>query len=237
MSEKKTDLNQGIIGNVSADVLAVGSGALAEKSVTISPEESTRGITEILFLASNPADTDRLKLEEEMRCIDEALQQGTFRDRFKIKQHWAVRIDDLQNLLMRHRPRIVHFSGHGSPSNEIILEERSGEIRPVSVAAFANLFGILKDNIGCVVLNACYSEQQARAIADQIECVVGMSKEIGDRSAIAYSSAFYRALAYGRTVQEAFDLGCSQIDLHRLNYAEVPKLFTQNPDSGNLVFA
>jgi CHAT domain len=240
MSEKKSDLNQGIIGTVSAEVLAVGSGAKAEKNVAIAGHgeaESAGRITEILFLAANPAETDRLRLDEEMRCIDEAIQQAAFRDRFKINQHWATRLDDLQNLLLRHRPRIVHFSGHGSPSSEIILEGRDGGIRPVSIAALANLFNILKDEISCVVLNACYSEQQARAIAEPIECVIGMSKAVGDSSAIAFSSAFYRALAYGKTVKEAFDLGCSQIDLHGLNYAEVPKLFTQNTDSGNLVFA
>jgi hypothetical protein len=94
--------------------------------------------------------------------------------------------------------------------------------------ALSALFSILKDNIRCVVLNACYSEKQARAIAEHIECVIGMSNAIGDLASIDFSVAFYRALAYGRDVKTAFDLGCLQIDFNNLNEQDVPKLLSVN---------
>jgi hypothetical protein len=92
-------------------------------------------VIKILFLAANPSDTTQRKLDQEVRSIDEKLRQTEYRDNFDIKQHWAVRVSDLQGYLLRHRPTMVHFSGHGSPSNEIILEDNYGKSQPVSERA------------------------------------------------------------------------------------------------------
>jgi len=183
-----------------------------------------RSIIKILFLAANPSDTTRLRLDEESRAIDQALRQTEFRDRFEVEQHWAVRVTDVQGLLLRHQPDVVHFSGHGSKTDAIILEDNSGTSRPVSAHALSQLFSVLKDNIRCVLLNACYSVQQAKAIAQHIDCVIGMSDSIGDLAAIGFATAFYQALGYGRDVKTAFDLGCLQIDLEGLDEQDTPKL-------------
>jgi len=190
----------------------------------------------ILFLASNPTDTQPLRLDQEMRAIDQALREAEYRDRFDLKQQWAVRVSDLQGHLLRYMPHVVHFSGHGSASSEIFLEDSSGVSQPLSVRALSNLFSILKDNIRCVVLNACYSEPQAQAIARHIDCVVGMSEAIGDQAAIEFSTAFYRALGYERDVKTAFDLGCSQIDLESLGEQDTPKLITLSKDPRDIKF-
>jgi len=190
----------------------------------------------ILFLAANPKDTSQLKLDEEMRAIDQAIRQSEFRDRFDIKQQWAVRVTDLQGYLLRHKPDIVHFSGHGSTLSEIVLENNSGNSQPVPSHALSQLFSMLKDNIRCVILNACYSEQQARAIAEHIECVIGMSEAIGDSAAISFATAFYQALGYGRNVKTAFDLGRVQIDLENLNEQDTPKLLASDTNPEEIVF-
>lgn len=181
-------------------------------------------IIKILFLAANPLKTTHLKLDQESRSIDQALRQSEFRDKFEVIQHWAVRVGDLQEILLRHKPDLVHFSGHGSPSSEIILQDNSGNSHPVSVRALSQLFSVLKDNIRCVVLNACYSEAQAKAIAQHIDSVVGMSKAIKDDSAISFATSFYQALGYGCDVKTAFDLGCVQIDMENLDEQDTPQL-------------
>jgi hypothetical protein len=99
----------------------------------------------VLFLAANPKDTSQLRLDEEMRGIDQVLRQVEFRDTFDIKQHWAVRVVDLQGYLLRHKPDIVHFSGHGSASTEIILEDNYGNSQPVSSRALSQLFAVLME--------------------------------------------------------------------------------------------
>lgn len=177
----------------------------------------------ILFLAANPTETARLRIDEEIRGIDGALRASDLRDQFDLRPHGAVRIEDLQPLLMRHKPQIVHFSGHGD-QNEIVLQNAAGKRAPVSRAALADLFRILKDNVRCVVLNACYSEHQARAINEHIDFVIGMSDAILDESASHFSHAFYQALGYGQSMQSAFDLGRNSIDLQNLGEAHKPRM-------------
>ena len=180
----------------------------------------------ILFLAGNPKDTNSLRLDEEVRAIRERLRLSDLRDQFAVEQEWAVRVTDLQGLLLQHQPHVVHFSGHGSQAGEIILEDVRGQSKPVSPAALKRTFAVLRDNVRCVVLNACYSEVQARGIAESIDCVVGMTRAIGDESAVAFAASFYQGLGYGRSIKEAFELGCGQIDLEGLGDEDVPKLVT-----------
>ncbi|MDM8539755.1 TIR domain-containing protein [Desulfococcaceae bacterium HSG9] len=178
----------------------------------------------ILFLGANPTDNMRLRLDEEVRSIDQALLSARFRDRFDFLQEWAVQTTDLPGILMRHEPNVVHFSGHGSSKSEIMLENSLGQSMPVPPRTLSKLFAVLRGHIRCVVLNACYSEDQAKSIAEHIDCVIGMSDAIGDRAAINFVSAFYQALAYGKNIKTAFDLGCIQIDLAGLAEGDKPRL-------------
>ena len=180
-------------------------------------------------------DAAPLRLDEEVREIDAALRQGEFRDRFELRQQLAVRPTDLQTALLRHRPQIVHFSGHGETGG-LYLEDEAGQMRAVQGSVIGRILAVFKKQIRCVVLNACYSKDQAEAIARDIDCVVGMSTAIGDRASIRFSSAFYQALAFGSSVEMAFQLGCSQIDLDGLDEASTPQLIAFRKDPGEVVF-
>jgi hypothetical protein len=184
-------------------------------------------VIKILFLAANPIDTGRLRLDEEVREIELKIELGSARHRFELIQHWALRPGDLQRALLKHKPHIVHFSGHGSHAEEIVLEDNAGKSKQVSRQAIADLFRILKDNVRVVVLNACLSKAQAEAISSTIDYTVGTNKAIGDRAAIAFASAFYLALAFNRSVQEAFELARLEITLEGIAGADTPELFVR----------
>lgn len=229
--------------NVQGDVVGrdkvtkhISGGPLSSSRMEIDSQSKSNQPIKILFLAANPQDSVRLRLDEEIRGIKQALLQAEFRDKFDIEQEWAVRVTDLQAYLLRHQPDIVHFSGHGSEASEIILEDKTGESQTVPIRALEQLFAVLKDNIRCVLLNACYSKKQAQAIAKHIDCVIGMSKAIGDEAAINFAVAFYQALGFGRNVQTAFDLGCVQIDMQSLNEQDTPKLLATKCDPKEIVF-
>src|SRR5579872_7156264 len=115
-------------------------------------------IRRILFLASNPTDTGRLRLDKEVREVDEGLRRSNERDQFDLVQKSAVRVDDLRRSLLDHSPRIVHFSGHGTGADGITVEDENGEAYDVPNDALAGLFGLCAGDIECVVLNACYSD-------------------------------------------------------------------------------
>ncbi|MBV7339576.1 AAA-like domain-containing protein [Chloroflexi bacterium TSY] len=185
----------------------------------------------ILFLAANPADRTQLRLSEEIRVIEQALSRAEFRDSFDIKQHWEVRVSEIQELLLRHQPDIVHFSGHSDESSRIILHDDARKSQPISKDAIGTLFAVLQDNIKCIVLNTCYSEEQAQIIAQHIDCVIGISAKINDSSAIKFASSFYQALGYGRAIQTAFELGRLQIKLENLGEEDRPRLLAKDIDA------
>src|SRR6266702_7323755 len=140
----------------------------------------------ILFLAANPKDSTKLRLDEEIREIHAKIRAAEFRDSFELLSRWAVRPLDLLQAFNEVGPHIVHFSGHGCRKAELVLEDDTGNATPVSEEALVSLFKNVKDNIRLVLLNACHSEAQAQAISQEIECTVGMSVATGDEAAIVF---------------------------------------------------
>lgn len=183
----------------------------------------------ILFLAANPVDVvTRLRIDEEIREIGQKIRMSTSGDQLEIASEWAVRVGDLQAALLRHKPDIVHFSGHCSPSSGIILEDEAGNRKVVSKKALADLFRILKGNIRLVVLNACYAKDQAEALATAIDFTIGMNAAIEDKDATIFAAYFYQSLAFGRSVEEAFKLAVNQLSLEGIDVAHVPELLVRD---------
>jgi CHAT domain-containing protein len=181
----------------------------------------------ILMLAANPGATPRLALDEEAREIEGQLRLSQDRDAFDLITCWAVRPDDLLQHFNRYRPQIVHVSGHGSAAGEIILSAGAGVEHRVSTEALAELFRIMKDDVRIVVLNACHSAVQAQAIGQHIDYIIGMRAPIGDRSATVFAAAFYSALGFRRTVQEAFEQATTALMLHGLPGHTIPELIVR----------
>ena len=145
----------------------------------------------------------------------------------------AVRISDLQTLLLRINPTIVHFSGHGSEIGKVILEDDHGESVEVPPKALSNLFGLFSERIKCVVLNACFSENQAKAIAQHIEYVIGMNEEISDEAAIRFATSFYHGLGFGRTYEYAFNLGINALEFLDVDEEYIPQLINKDVGVSN----
>ncbi|MEH1850167.1 MAG: AAA family ATPase, partial [Nostoc sp.] len=166
----------------------------------------------ILILAANPTNSSRLRLDEEVREIDEGLRRANKREEFKLEQKWAVRSRDFYRAILDYRPQIVHFCGHGTGQDGIVLDDETGQLALISADALGSMFSVFA-NIGvdCVLLNACYSLVQAEAISQHINYVIGMTQTVGDKAAVAFAVAFYDALAAGEEVEFAYELGCSQI--------------------------
>jgi len=192
----------------------------------------------ILFLAANPTTETRLALDKECREIDTKIWATLHRDRLELLTKWAVRPSDLLQYLHQHSPHIVHFSGHGSTSEEVILLDAHDEAKPVSKAALRQLFATLKDNIRVVVLNACFSQPQAEAITEVIDCAVGMNQAIGDDAAITFAAAFYQAIGFGRSIKVAFEAGKAALLLDGIPEENTPVLLVRagvDPDKVILV--
>lgn len=161
----------------------------------------------VLFLAANPKDTSMLYLDEEIRAITQKIRSSDYPDSLELVSKWAVRADDLLQSLNELRPHIVHFSGHGNSEGKIALLDDNGTTKSVSQQTLTALFTALKDNIRVVFLNACYSQSQAQAIVSVIDYTIGMNTAISAQAAIVFAASFYRAIGFGRSVQQAFEQG------------------------------
>ncbi len=178
----------------------------------------------ILILSANPKNTTNLRLDEEVREIKNTLQLSPHRNEFEIITESAVQVDDLTRFLSQHQPTIVHFCGHGSGTDGLALEDNFGHQQLVSTQSLVKLFDLFQEEVECVLLNACYSKEQAAAIHQHIDCVVGMNQAIGDRAAIKFSVGFYTALFSERNYQDCFDMGCTAIDLQGIPEYATPQI-------------
>lgn len=144
-------------------------------------------MTRILFLAADPTNESRLRLGEEFREIDEQLTLAKQRDLFNLAlPQLSLRPKDIARAFLNTQPQIVHFSGHGTPNGALCFENEMGERHNVQPDALAALFEQFADQVNCVVLNACYSDVQAKAIAEYINYVIGMNKAIGDTGSLSF---------------------------------------------------
>ena len=191
--------------------------------------------TKILFFASNPQNTTVLSLDEEVRSINKKIRESEYRDSLEFVTMWAVRPTDILDGLNLHKPTITHFSGHGSGEDGLILTDDQGKSKLVSTDALKALFSTVKDNIRLVVLNACFSAVQGQAISEVIDCVIGMSKKIGDKAAISFAAYFYSALGYGRSVKEAFEQGKVAVMLEGIPEENTPVLLHRQGSDPALV--
>ncbi len=191
-------------------------------------KEETNKVS-ILFLAADPTDASHLRLGEEFREIQEKLKLAKFRDHFTLElPQLSVRPSDISQALLDAQPQIVHFSGHGTPTGALCFEDLVGKIHPIEPDALAALFEQFSGQVNCVILNACYAEIQAKAIAKHIKYVIGMNQAIGDKAAIAFAIGFYQALGGGRSIEEAYRFGCVQIQLHGIPEHLTPVLIKKD---------
>lgn len=187
----------------------------------------------MLFVSANPRSTQVLGLDMELKGIQQAIPLADRHDMFDVIVVPAARHDDLEQALLERRPTIVHFSGHGFGAGGLAFQgDDEQDAALVGATAIGELFALLKHNVRIVVLNACYSEEQARAIVNAIDFVVGVTDAIGDRAARIFASSFYRGLTFGQSVAIAFGLGVNAVRREGLPHdAAMPTLLVRDGTS------
>lgn len=192
------------------------------------------------MLTSNPARTGELQLEKEHSRISRQIQNAQNPARFPIKPKQAVTLPQFSEALLDEKPAIVHFSGHGEINNAgqeiqqvinrgqgidedshsvddsgIILNSPDGrEPFFVGTSVIKRIFQtIIQDEgipIQAVIFNSCYSEAQAKALAELVPHVIGTSWKIKDDAAIAFADGFYSFFIRRENFQSAWNNGVNQ---------------------------
>jgi CHAT domain len=176
------------------------------------PVQELRSLVKVLFFGANPRGTRPLRVDEEIREIQQTIMQGRERDNIQVETVWAVRPRDITQALINFQPHFVHFAGHGGGEEEsFAAEDDVGYAHVIPVDGLVQAFKAVGQSVRCVIVNACRTERLARALAAIGPCVIGMRQPVGDQSAIRFSIGFYQALAAGKPVETAFEVGVSQL--------------------------
>ncbi|MEM7157085.1 MAG: TIR domain-containing protein [Myxococcota bacterium] len=192
------------------------------------------------MFTANPSTLTRLDLEGELRSITDELDQVGLRGVLRFQCEPAATPAAVQRALLMDRPTVVQFSGHGRGSGrrrrasthgrrDLVVEDEPvgatgimmhGDARrPVKVvsgAALGDLFAKAGSSVRLVFLNTCHSEEQADALIEHVDFVVGVDGAISDEAARVFATAMYRGLAFGRSVRAAFDLGVTALKMEGL---------------------
>ena len=191
----------------------------------------------ILVVAANPLGSSPLKLDHEVKTIQEALRRSRNRDNFLVESRLAATPSELRRALLDVQPHVLHFSGHGSGTQGLlfvsdesaaaIYRSDSGEVRShtanvneikfVTAQPLANLLRLCDEHLECVVLNACYSDEQGNAISANIPFTIGMRDLVADNVAIKFSQGFYDAIGAGKSYEMAFEWGKVAIEFDLAN--------------------
>ncbi|MEG3959603.1 L-histidine N(alpha)-methyltransferase [Microcoleus sp. herbarium2] len=166
-----------------------------------------------MILSANPKED--LNLDREIRELRRVIDLADEKQQFEIIDVSAAQPKDLQEQLLKHKPQIVHFCGHGNGEQGLMFDNGQGG-QLIDTEAFSNLLKLISNNIEpiqCVLLNACYSEVQARTLINDIDYVIGMKQEIEDKAAIAFSTGFYLALGHELGIDVSYEFGCNAIQL------------------------
>ena len=196
-------------------------------SPTISPHrvEMLPSKLKVLFIAANPKDRNlRLWLDEEVHDIKNKIRQARYRDYVDFTSEWAVRTTEVFQALNEHQPNVVHFSGHGSSANELILLDQEGNPKPVTKNAFKQMIAAAGDHIRLVILNTCHSRDLAEAAVEHVDAAIGMNTSIGDEAARVFAAQFHSAVGFGFSVRRAFDQAVAQLMMEGIPEEKTPEL-------------
>ena len=200
---------------------------MSKSPITLRFEDLPQQIT-VLFVASNPEDQGRLNLDEEIREIQKNIKLSKHRDSIRLESIWATRPMDLMQAINEYRPTVIHFSGHGSDQDELVLQNDLGESQAVSKKSLVEMFKVISSDIKLIVFNTCFSGNQAAEVTDHIPASIGMNDSIGDQAARVFAAQLYSAIGFGRSIGESFNQARVALMLNNILEEDTPQLFVSS---------
>lgn len=200
----------------------------------------------ILAMIANPSDQEMLDTDRERQRLQEAIAPlealGMLQLEWCEGQTWR----DLQKAMWRGPWHIFHFIGHGAFDRKldegiIALADDQGRTAPLRSTHLGRL---LRDHrsLHLVILNSCegaqgssldvFSSTAATLVRTGLPAVLAMQYEISDLAAIAFAHAFYEAVAYGMSIDEAVAVARTavSIEIDRTVEWGTPVLYMRAPD-------
>lgn len=164
------------------------------------------------MLSSSPDPDEPIAVDKEFNHLREKLASSEV-GRLVELDYWPdVRLDQVASRLYANRAQVLHFSGHATENGELVMRDHNGEPSVCGPDGMARLLRSFRDQLRCVVLVACYSDELGVRVSDAIDVVIGMRVEVDDEAAVLFVATFYEALAFGKSVAAAFEVAAAVMD-------------------------
>jgi len=175
----------------------------AEPNRSIEPNlKSSIEKLKILFLSASPDDQRKLQTDHEFKIIKAELEKAKSRHAFELLNP-GLAVTDLSLMdELNDEPQILHFAGHGVTEGLVIVDDNN-QTQVLPAKALRTLFQIGSEPIKLVILNACYSAEQAKVISEYGIFVIGMSSAIEDKDALSFTTGLYKYLLNRGTLEES----------------------------------
>lgn len=206
--------------------LHAAEGRVSRLVVTLSAPKVER--LRILYVtATSEGD---LRVEKEMRRVNQGVERATQRHLVEIKHLPAATPSDLLSGMSGFRPHVLHFSGHADRTSLVFDTDGydANDGHSVDAALFARAVGAFDHPPLLVVLNACESAAHLAGLLAVVPMAIGMSDEIGDPDAMSFAARFYASIADGQSVGSAFRAATVQMELDGMTDADLPVLASQD---------
>lgn len=179
----------------------------------------------VLFIATSPEDQGALRLDREAREIQQRVRMSEHRDLVSFEWRPATQVSDLLQILNEVRPNIVHFLGHGDHEG-LAFEDSDGRTKLFSNGDLGMLLSTTSDDIRLAVFNSCDSSSQAGLACAFVDAAIGMDQPVEDEVALVFAGQFYNALAFGLSLDRAFEQARAQVRLVLGDLPGDPRLYT-----------
>lgn len=164
----------------------------------------------ILMLSANPKNTELSRSRVGAKEIKSALKRSTCNDLFELKNELQIDASDLTQELSAVEPFIMHVTGCENSIENLVLgifpEGDASLKRETLITDLFQHYGKIK----CVILNGCYSEKQAKEIAQYIDYVIGIGQDITDDDSIYFLDEFYFQIGSMKTIRYSYNLAYSR---------------------------
>ena len=191
----------------------------------------------IQFVAADTAPEAKIGVDLELQEITRQVKTGPERKHHALIAAPAARLKHFHKALQWEHPNCVHFSAHGTQFSRIILFNEQNEPEAISNQTLGLLFNALHGQIRLVTLSYCFSHEQAKKIAELIDCVIGIEKTIPPKAATNYAAHLYGVLADGKSVGEAHELALVHLSRFNLSKGSEPQLLVRDGINPNNVFS
>lgn len=178
--------------------------AAAQATLDSRPWDTVPDRITVLVMTAEPDGEQRLRIDREMREIQDQVRSSKLREAIRFEFRPAVRVQDLIQHLNEVEPDVVHFSGHGADAG-LALHDADDQVRLLSNEDLGRVLAVAARPLKLVVLNSCNSAAQARIAVEHAAAAVGMEQSVADASALVFAGQLYNSLGFGRSLALAFE--------------------------------